>query len=1377
MAKSKARFLSELLGDTGLVKKSKSALAGADEVLDLDTIPTIPNSKLQNSTISIAGHSTALGGSVTLNTGNIVEHTDYRYFTDARARGAVSVSGDLAYNSSTGVFSFTERTDAEVRGLVSATGSLSYNSTTGVMSFTMPAQNTSNVTEGTNLYFTNARARSAISATGSLSYNSTTGVMSFTMPAQNTSNVTEGTNLYYTNARADARIAAASTSDLSEGTNLYYTDARADARVALIVDSAPGTLNTLNELAAALGDDANFSTTVTNSIAAKLPLAGGALTGNLTIDYSGNTTNDAGLYLANDNSDWGIYVNKDGTGTYGIKIAAEGEYPFQITNSSGIEKFRVNNSGNVILAGTVDGRDVATDGAKLDGIETGATADQTAAEILTAIKTVDGSGSGLDADLLDGLNSTAFIRSDTGTIPAARMPTVLPTSGNYVWSNSTTAGSYPGPGLQCAFVRAADGWPEYGSVLHVGGRGGSDAGGDFQIFAGHGSANGGNYLRFRNADNNASPSDAWTAWKTIWGSGNDGSGSGLDADNLDGVTWGSYKSTGHTMLNVQAGDGNGLRFWNGSSDYQIVMASQQTGYARQAYEPNSDYNMYFRMSGGTNRGFVFQNGTSSKVGIDSLGNIRANGVISSNNRQAMNCAHWSASGTTTGAVKITLPGSAGSVFSMPIIKIYTYQYNSTAHVVYTISGHDWSTASNWYNARVTAEGGPPLAVRLGHDGTNYCIIIGETNTSWSYGSATVELKAHPSYYAANQNFTTGWTATQITSMPSTVTAQTVGKIWDSSNDGSGSGLDADLLDGQQPSALSVNYANTAGSAPASGGTATALNGSNYITRRGGTGNYNTDFTNVPAGAMNHQGDDASSTNNPGGTWWFLDNYRHSNSGNYWGTQVAWGWEDNANTLRQRNVTGGNWSGWVSYWNSGNDGSGSGLDADLLDGQHGSYYFSAANYPERTNFENGYNNLSTSTGASANLNTVFQNSRSGFIDCWSGTNFPSGATHVQGIQARHQTGNHYGFQLVNQYNQQQMWHRQVTNNSFGAWNRIWSSSTDGSGSGLDADLLDGIDSSAIVYGANGYGSSNVGFASLTNAKSGFYDVSSSGTPTSTWYSLVNMAHYGSNHGHQIAGSFYSAGDLYNRYNNNTNLGAWTKIWNTANDGAGSGLDADLLDGQQGSYYLPKVGGTTSGTITLGTQYALVANSYGRGLFGIYSSYRYQHVWSMGTAYKTSDDGTSYGNMYGLTYTHTNVGTGTNQSISGLSHQLQGRANGTLWWSLGNGIWTVGNITAYSDIAVKTNLVRIPNALEKVCSINGYTYERTDYVKDPEDKEAPDVLRQAGVVAQEIEKVLPEVVSGKEGNKAVAYGNIVALLIESIKELKDEVDELKKQLKEK
>ena len=70
-------------------------------------------------------------------------------------------------------------------------------------------------------------------------------------------------------------------------------------------------------------------------------------------------------------------------------------------------------TGNITVSGTVDGRDVATDGSKLDGIESAATADQTASEILTLIKTVDGAGSGLDADTLDGISSASFLRSDT----------------------------------------------------------------------------------------------------------------------------------------------------------------------------------------------------------------------------------------------------------------------------------------------------------------------------------------------------------------------------------------------------------------------------------------------------------------------------------------------------------------------------------------------------------------------------------------------------------------------------------------------------------------------------------------------------------------------------------------------------------------------------------------------------------------------------------------------------------------------------------------------------------------------------------------------------------------------------------------------------
>jgi hypothetical protein len=77
-------------------------------------------------------------------------------------------------------------------------------------------------------------------------------------------------------------------------------------------------------------------------------------------------------------------------------------------------------SGNISIPGTIDGRDLATDGTKLDGIEANATADQTAAEILTAIKTVDGASSGLDADLLDGQEGSYYTNAAnlTGTLPA-----------------------------------------------------------------------------------------------------------------------------------------------------------------------------------------------------------------------------------------------------------------------------------------------------------------------------------------------------------------------------------------------------------------------------------------------------------------------------------------------------------------------------------------------------------------------------------------------------------------------------------------------------------------------------------------------------------------------------------------------------------------------------------------------------------------------------------------------------------------------------------------------------------------------------------------------------------------------------------------------
>jgi hypothetical protein len=111
--------------------------------------------------------------------------------------------------------------------------------------------------------------------------------------------------------------------------------------------------------------------------------------------------------------------------------------------------------------------------------------------------------------------------------------------------------------------------------------------------------------------------------------------------------------------------------------------------------------------------------------------------------------------------------------------------------------------------------------------------------------------------------------------------------------------------------------NTTGNA-ATATTATSLNSSNFISQKGSAGAWNSDFQNTPAGTTTYNGDvGANTTQNPGGTWWMQQNFRHTNSGDFWGTQVAWGWEDNANRLATRNVSANTFGAWVYYLNSAN----------------------------------------------------------------------------------------------------------------------------------------------------------------------------------------------------------------------------------------------------------------------------------------------------------------------------------------------------------------------------------------------------------------------------------------------------------------------------
>jgi len=224
------------------------------------------------------------------NTDMVKEETNL-YFSNSRARAALSLTttgstGPATYNALTGVInipqyqndfngvsSFNTRTGAVTLTALDVTTALTYTpvavetdpiwAAQKVLYYTKVESDatfalvghthtTTQVTEGTNLYFTNTRARAAISLTTT----GTSGAATYTNGVFNIPNYT---------------------TDLTG----YATETYVNTQVSNLVDAAPTTLNTLNELAAALGDDANFSTSITTLIGTKEP----AITPGTTAQY------------------------------------------------------------------------------------------------------------------------------------------------------------------------------------------------------------------------------------------------------------------------------------------------------------------------------------------------------------------------------------------------------------------------------------------------------------------------------------------------------------------------------------------------------------------------------------------------------------------------------------------------------------------------------------------------------------------------------------------------------------------------------------------------------------------------------------------------------------------------------------------------------------------------------------------------------------------------------------------------------------------------------------------------------------------------------------------------------------------------------------
>jgi hypothetical protein len=253
-------------------------------------------------------------------------------------------------------------------------------------------------------------------------------------------------------------------------------------------------------------------------------------------------------------------------------------------------------------------------------------------------------------------------------------------------------------------------------------------------------------------------------------------------------------------------------------------------------------------------------------------------------------------------------------------------------------------------------------------------------------------------------------------------------------------------------------------------------------------------------------------------------------------------------------------------------------------------------------------------------------------------------------------------------------------------------------------------------------------------------------------------------------------------------------------------------------------TFTGRLSVGS-----TNSRRAGIYGTYDSNRIGHIWSMGTGYMIPSNGSDFGNLYGLAYKHTNNTTGG--TMAG-GHQMVWADNGTGRSAMGyNGFWTTGtgyevddgsygsckygayygnilldggtgtnsyyvgipsntsaqtlyvggpinadgDVTAFysSDRRLKENIKPIENSLDKIKKLNGVTF---DWIKLTEEEKG--VKHQynegsdLGVIAQEVEEVLPELVkTRKSGYKAVDYQKLTAVLIEAVKEQQLQIDELK------
>ena len=412
------------------------------------------------------------------NSDEITEGSTNLYFTNARARGAVSAGTGLSYNSSTGVFSntITQYTNSDARGAVSVTdsggdGSLSYNSTSGVITYTGPSATEvrAHLSAGTGVTYSGGEFSigQAVGTTSNVTFNDLTVSGNLTVSGTTTTVNTETINLADNlitlnsnetgspsqNAGIEVERGTSTnvafqwneTSDIWEytvdGTN-YIPVVGTTATQTLTNKTISGSSNTLSNIGnssltnskVTIGStDVSLGATVTTFTGLTSVTSTsfvGALTGNASTVTNGVYTTDTGTVtnamLAGSIANAKLTNSSVTVGTTAIALGASSTTLAGLTSvtstsfvgaltgnastvTNGVYTTDTGTVTNTMLAGSIANAKLANSAVTLGGTSVSLGGSYTAQNMLDAIKTVDGSGSGLDADTLDG-HDTAYFR-------------------------------------------------------------------------------------------------------------------------------------------------------------------------------------------------------------------------------------------------------------------------------------------------------------------------------------------------------------------------------------------------------------------------------------------------------------------------------------------------------------------------------------------------------------------------------------------------------------------------------------------------------------------------------------------------------------------------------------------------------------------------------------------------------------------------------------------------------------------------------------------------------------------------------------------------------------------------------------------------------